>query len=142
MRQKPQKEDDTRGSKRIGQTWYVRLLIPQDRQADVGQAFQTPSDIKEEHVRTLRTRDSREAIKRRDVELLAATHAVNAKLIAAGFLPIHGDYEPRHAFAWAEPEVAVAEALEFRKEIEAPSGHRERAAQCPLRLGFGSLHNV
>ncbi|GBQ94970.1 hypothetical protein AA23498_2162 [Acetobacter nitrogenifigens DSM 23921 = NBRC 105050] len=106
-----------RGLKPIGRTYYARLLIPKDRQRDVGTAYGVKSGIVEERVRTTGTQDKREAIKRRDVVLAALTHEVNAKLTAAGLPPLHGEWKPD----WLNEDVMISEAMEARQALRALS---------------------
>ncbi|MFT9447265.1 MAG: hypothetical protein ABF576_11535 [Gluconobacter japonicus] len=96
-----------------GLTWSVRLSIPRDRWADAGKAFGTTSGIKQEVIRSLGTQDAKEAIRRRDKALAAMREDLDARLVAAGFLPIHGHWQPD----WMNEDRFLTEALEARREI-------------------------
>jgi hypothetical protein len=52
------------GLKRIGHTFYVRYLVPKNRQADVGRAYGSPRGSKKRSVRSLKTTDKRDALTR------------------------------------------------------------------------------
>ena len=62
--------------RRIGMTYYVRFIIPKDRWDDC--------EGKREVVRTLQTRDLKEARKRRSHALEAIKAELNDKLIGRG----------------------------------------------------------
>ncbi|MBF0892082.1 hypothetical protein HKD28_11785 [Gluconobacter sp. LMG 1744] len=96
-----------------GQAYSVRLSIPRDRWADAGKAFGTKTGIKQEVVRSLGTREKQEAIRRRDKALAAMREDLDAKLVAAGFLPIHGHWKPD----WMAEDRMLSEALEARRQI-------------------------
>ncbi|MPQ75070.1 tyrosine-type recombinase/integrase [Acetobacter senegalensis] len=100
-----------------GLTWYARLSIPRDRWIDAGKAYGKPSGILQERVVSLQTRDLKEAIRRRDKALAHLRAEVDAKLIAAGFAPLAGDWKPD----WMEEDALLAEALAARKRIQAAS---------------------
>ena len=98
--------------KRIGQTYYVRLIVPRDRWVDVGRATGATPGEKREVVRTLQTRDLKEAHKRRGRALEAIRAALNAKLVSAGRRPLDDGWTP----SWE------AEALSAREELRRASG--------------------
>jgi len=100
-----------------GDTWSARLSIPLNRWADVGEAYGTRSGIKQEVIRSLGTRDKREAYKRRDKALAVLRAEVDERLAAKGFLPLHGEWKPD----WMNEERLLSEALEARREIAATS---------------------
>lgn len=109
---------DMHGLRRTGGlTWYARLSIPRDRWIDAGKAYGKPSGILQERVVSLQTRDLKEAIRRRDKALAHLRAEVDAKLIAAGFEPLAGDWKPD----WMEEDALLAEALAARKRIQAVS---------------------
>ena len=109
---------DMHGLRRTGGlTWYARLSIPRDRWIDAGKAYGKPSGILQERVVSLQTRDLKEAIRRRDKALAHLRAEVDAKLIAAGFAPLAGDWKPD----WMEEDALLAEALAARKRIQAAS---------------------
>ncbi|AFW02316.1 hypothetical protein BAR24_12280 [Gluconobacter oxydans] len=111
-------DDNMHGLRRTGGlTWSVRLSIPRDRWADAGKAFGTKTGIKQEVIRSLGTRDKHEALRRRDKALAAMREDLDAKLVAAGFLPIHGHWQPD----WMNEDRLLTEALEARREITATS---------------------
>jgi len=118
MTKKALEDDDMHGLRRTGgQAYSVRLSIPRDRWADAGKAFGTKTGIKQEVVRSLGTREKQEAIRRRDKALAAMREDLDAKLVAAGFLPIHGHWKPD----WMAEDRLLSEALEARREIAATS---------------------
>ncbi|MGV4878070.1 phage integrase SAM-like domain-containing protein [Acetobacter indonesiensis] len=110
--------EDMRNMLKRGGTYYVRFNVPEDRVEDVGRAFRAKNGKKTEIVRTLQSRDYREALKRRDAALEAIRNQVNAKLIEIGFAPLHGNFMPDW---WATPEKAVEAGLHYRKQIEQAS---------------------
>jgi integrase len=73
---------------RRGRTWFARLHIPEDRQADVGRAMGAKGGIKREIVRTLQTQDHREASRRRDAALAAMRAEIDAALTRAKLRPL------------------------------------------------------
>lgn len=73
---------------RRGQTWCARLHIPEARWADVGRAMGAPSGLRREIVRTLGTKDYREAQRRRDPALAAIREEVDAALSRARLKPL------------------------------------------------------
>ncbi|WP_143225553.1 DUF6538 domain-containing protein [Acetobacter pomorum] len=75
--------EDMRNMLKRGNSYSVRFNVPEDRRADVGKVFGAKSGMKDEIVRTLGTRDYREAVKGRDAALEAIRKEVNAKLIDA-----------------------------------------------------------
>ncbi|WP_249211929.1 DUF6538 domain-containing protein [Gluconobacter cerinus] len=118
MTKKALQDDDMHGLRRTGGlTWSVRLSIPRDRRADAGKAFGAKSGIKQEVIRSLGTRDKHEAIRRRDKALAVMRGDLDAKLVAAGFLPIHGHWQPD----WMNEDRLLTEALDARREITATS---------------------
>lgn len=118
MTKKALEDDYMHGLRRTGgQAYSARLSIPRDRWADAGKAFGTKTGIKQEVVRSLGTRDKQEAIRRRDKALAAMREDLDAKLVAAGFLPIHGHWQPD----WMNEDRLLTEALEARREIAATS---------------------
>lgn len=70
-----------------GKTYSARLSIPKDRWQDVGRVYRTKSGIKQEVIRSLQTRDAREAIRRRDKALAEMRAEVDHRLIQAGLKP-------------------------------------------------------
>ena len=63
-----------------GDTYFVRLMIPRDRWADVGKAMGACGGIRREVVRTLQTTNFREAQRRREEGLRAAREMIDAAL--------------------------------------------------------------
>lgn len=93
---------------RRGHTWSARLHIPEARQHDVGQALGTRSGVCREMVRTLGTRDYREATQRRDAMLATMRAEIDAALRKAGLRPLTD---------WtADP---IERALQRRAEMQA-----------------------
>ncbi len=86
--------------RRISQTLYVRFTIPKDRWPDFGG--------KREVLRTLQTRDRKEALKRRGKALAAIREELNADLMARGLRPLDSEWTPD----W------VAEAEQDRQRLE------------------------
>lgn len=105
-----------------GQGYYARLTIPQDRWADVGKAMGAKAGLKRELVRTLETRDRREALRRRDAAIEAMRADVDAALRRARLKPL-SDWTA----AW---EVRAAERREqMRRGVSEVVGHYAR--RCP-----------
>ncbi|WP_143216884.1 site-specific integrase [Acetobacter orientalis] len=138
MRHVNSEENKMTGLRRIGQTWYIRVQIPKDRQADAGRAFGTRSGIKEDHQKTLETRDRLEAIKRRPMALLSVTHEINTKLKAAGFVPLDEDWTPQ----WANDATLVTEALSARKEILSASTTQDQSERIQTVTPSGAAHSI
>ncbi|KGB23404.1 Phage integrase [Acetobacter pomorum] len=63
-----------------GNAYSARLSIPKDRWQDVGRVYSTKSGIKQEIIRSLQTRDPKEAIKRRDKALAEMRAEVDRRL--------------------------------------------------------------
>ncbi|GBR57244.1 hypothetical protein AA18889_1071 [Acetobacter senegalensis DSM 18889] len=97
-----------------GKTYSARLNIPKDRWQDVGRVYRTKSGIKQEVIRSLQTRDAREAIRRRDKALAEMRAEVDHRLIQAGLKPLHGAWCPE----WATEDRIVSDALAARQEIQ------------------------
>lgn len=77
---------DMANLRRIGLTYYVRFIIPKDRWQDF--------DGKREVVRTLQTRDLKEA-RRRRAKALAAIHGeLNGALAGRGLKPLDSEWVP------------------------------------------------
>lgn len=72
--------------RRIGLTYYVRFIIPKDRWQDFGG--------KREVVRTLETRDLKEARRRRAKALAAIQEQLNADLSNRRLKPLDSDWAP------------------------------------------------
>ena len=72
--------------RRIGMTYYVRFIIPKDRWDDC--------EGKREVVRTLQTRDLKEARKRRFHALEAIKAELNDKLIGRGLKSLDANWTP------------------------------------------------
>ena len=115
--------EDMRNMLKRGNSYYVRFNVPEDRRADVGRVFGAASGKKDDIVRTLGTRDYREALKRRDNALDTIRNEVNAKLTTADLPPLHGEYIPHW---WATPEKAVEAGLHYRQQVEQASGAYEQ----------------
>ena len=90
-----------RNLRRIGQTLYVRFTIPKDRWADCG---------KREEVRTLQTRDLKEARKRRDTALAAIRADLNAQLAGRGLRPLDSEWVPDWASEAERDRLRLAQA--------------------------------
>ncbi|KXV15985.1 hypothetical protein AD933_07770 [Acetobacter malorum] len=101
-----------------GNSYSVRFNVPEDRVQDVGRVFGAKNGRKTEIVRTLQTRDYREALKRRDVALAAIRATVDAKLLEEGLAPLSEDFTPDW---WASPVKAVEAGHHYRQQIEQTS---------------------
>ncbi len=88
--------------RRNGLTWYARFTIPKDRWPDFGG--------KREVVRTLETRDLKEARQRRSGALRAIEAALSADLAERGLPPLSGGWQPpwQDAALAARAELAAA----------------------------------
>ncbi|MBB3883653.1 DUF6538 domain-containing protein [Acetobacter oeni] len=95
---------DMRNLVKRGQGYYARLIIPQDRWQDAGKVMGCRSGIRREVVRTLGTRDHREAIRRREKMLETMRAELDAKLVQAGLLPLHGEWCPTEAWCPSSPD--------------------------------------
>ena len=104
--------------KRIGLTYYARFIIPKDRWQDCG---------KREVVRTLQTRDLKEARRRRAAALAAMQAQLNATLAARGLKPLDSDWAPDWQTAALEDNAKLRQAPD--DGYERPDGtyhHSER----------------
>ncbi|MBS0980186.1 hypothetical protein JK174_05185 [Acetobacter thailandicus] len=122
------------------QTWSVRFHIPRERRSDVGKAYKTQSGQKSEIVKTLQTTCRKEAMGRRQKALDAIRAEIDAKLQAIGLLPLHGEWKPEWAFAWAEERHALDEALEAKKEIEKAATREDEVEEVYVKDALGRLH--
>lgn len=75
-------------------SYAVRFTIPKNRWADVGAVKGSSGGLCREVVRTLATRDSREAIRRRDAAIAVIRSQLNEALVGAGREPLEGDWKP------------------------------------------------
>ncbi|KON63925.1 phage integrase family protein [Komagataeibacter europaeus] len=121
------------------QTWSVRFHVPRERREDVGKAFGAKSGHKAEVVRTLNTTDRNEAMGRRALAIEKIRVEIDARLQAIGLPPLHGDWKPEWAFAWAEEDNATAEALEARQEIARASTREDQTEEVYRENPNGSL---
>ncbi len=71
-----------------GNTWFARFNTPRDRWEDSGFTMATKGGVLREIVRTLRTTDHSEALKRRDVALAAMRTEVDIALRQARKRPL------------------------------------------------------
>ncbi|GBQ05322.1 hypothetical protein AA14362_0363 [Acetobacter cerevisiae DSM 14362] len=110
--------EDMRNMIKRGNSYSVRFNVPEDRVQDVGRVFGAKNGRKTEIVRTLQTRDYREAMKRRDVALAAIRATVDAKLVEEGLPPLSEDFTPEW---WASPVKAVEAGHHYRQQIEQAS---------------------
>ncbi len=104
--------------KRIGLTYFARFIIPKDRWQDCG---------KREVVRTLQTRDLKEARRRRAAALTAIQAQLNATLAARGLKPLDSDWVPDWQTAALEDNAKLRAAAD--DGYERPDGtyrHSER----------------
>lgn len=97
--------------KRVGLTYFVRFIVPRDRWQDVGRVVRAKNGEKREVLRTLETRDLKEAHKRRGRALEEIRKELNAQLVAAGLPPLDDSWSP----SWQ------AEALSAREELRRAS---------------------
>jgi integrase len=77
---------------RRGLTFYARYRIPEDRWGDVGLALKAAGGIKREIVKTLQTKDAREAKQRRAGALAAIEADLDRALRRAGKKPLGADW--------------------------------------------------
>ncbi|ANA13378.1 DUF6538 domain-containing protein [Acetobacter oryzifermentans] len=94
-----------------GKAYSARLSIPKDRWQDVGRVYSTKSGIKQEIIRSLQTRDPKEAIKRRDKALAEMRAEIDRRLTQAGLKPLHGNWCPE----WATEDKLVSDVPEATK---------------------------
>ena len=95
-----------------------------------------------EVVRTLRTTDRKEAMARRPKALELIRSEIDHKLQAIGLPPLHGDWEPSWALAWAEDEALTAEALDARKAIAQASQHEDEVEEVLTEDRNGQLRQT
>lgn len=103
--------DDMHNLRRIGLTWYARFIVPKDRWADVGRVTGAKNGKRREVVRTLETRDLKEARKRRPAALEAIRSDLNGRLEAARLRPLDDGWAP----SWQ------AEAMSASAELRSAS---------------------
>lgn len=109
---------------RRGLTWYARLHIPKDRQADVGRAMGSKGGLCRERVRTLETRDHREAAQRCDAALAAMREEVNAALRKAGLKPLTdwvADWMPRAIARRGDMEAGRSQVAAYEASPDDPT---------------------
>lgn len=63
-----------------GSVYYVRFIIPKERWQDVGRATNARNGTRRDIVKSLETKDYREALQRRDVALAKIREETNAAL--------------------------------------------------------------
>lgn len=85
-------------------------------------------------VRTLKTHDRAEALRRRDQAQAAIVAEINVRLAAIGLPSLHGDWCP----PWASDEALVSEALTIREQI-AQASNRPDAEEEEHHQHGGSL---
>lgn len=73
---------------RRGSTWFIRYAVPKARWSDVGRVLRSPSGVRKEIVRTLATRDHREAESRRNEAVTQIVAMLDRRLEAAGLRPL------------------------------------------------------
>jgi len=89
------------------------MLIPADRQKDVGAAYGVRSGIKRDMLRSLETHSYSVALTRRDRALTALREEVDGVLMAAGFAPLDTGWSPSRV----RPGEVGREALDARDDI-------------------------
>ena len=145
----PGQGEDKVNLKRIGLTWYVRFTVPMARRLDCGCS---------EVVRTLQTRDIKEARSRRLQALEAIRRELDAALAAKGLPPLAGAWAPpweerglalRREIAEASDEPypdaegmspkadLVSEAVEEARELEEREGPEAARAFWNAAIGEG-----
>ena len=124
------------------QTWSVRFHVPRDRRSDVGKAYGTKSGYKAEVVKTLGTTDRKEALGRRPMALEAIRAEIDAKLQAVGLRPLHGEWKPDWALAWADEGKITEEALAARRELSKASEREDEAEEVYIRSPDGTIHTT
>lgn len=86
-------------------SYAVRFTIPKNRWADVGAVKGSSGGLCREIVRTLGTRDNREAIRRRDAAIALIRSQLNEALLGAGQEPLEGDWKP----SWGEVGTGISQ---------------------------------
>ncbi|WP_308719513.1 tyrosine-type recombinase/integrase [Komagataeibacter xylinus] len=105
-----------------GSTYYVRLIVPQDRWQDVGRATAARAGTRRDIVKSLHTKDYRQALLRRDAKLAAIRTEVDAALAAHGLPPLHGDWSPACCDLRQQ---LTDQALEARQALEEANDYRK-----------------
>lgn len=92
-------------------SYAVRFTIPKNRWADVGAVKGSSGGLCREIVRTLGTRDSREAIRRRDAAIALIRSQLNEALLGAGQEPLEGDWKPSwgDTLPWGEVGTGISQ---------------------------------
>ena len=106
--QGPKEPPDMAHIRRVGLTYYARFTIPKDRWHDAG---------RREVVRTLQTRDLKEARKRIGPALEDIRRSLDDGLTGKGCAPLSGTWKP----SWGGPGRIVDEAMRARAEAERAS---------------------
>ncbi len=97
---------------RRGLTWWVRLHIPRDRQADAAKAMGAKTPLLRERWRSLGTRDRREALGRRDTTLAELRAELDDRLRLRGSPPLAG-----WKASWAERAAVMRERLANASDV-------------------------
>ncbi len=104
-----------------GSVYYVRFIVPKERWQDVGRATNARNGTRRDIVKSLETKDYREALLRRDAALAKIREETNAALASLGLPPLHGEWEP----CWGNIHHRLTEqALAARKELESADTYR------------------
>lgn len=77
-----------------GSVYYVRFIISKERWQEVGRATNARNGTRRDIIKSLETKDYREALQRRDVALAKIREETNAALAALGLPPLHGEWKP------------------------------------------------
>jgi len=85
---------------RRGLTWFARVHIPRDRWKDVGRALGSRGGEKRDVVRTLKTTNRQEALRRLDIARAEIRAEIDAKLRAIGLPALAGDWRPEARGDW------------------------------------------
>ncbi|GAN96741.1 hypothetical protein Geu3261_0093_024 [Komagataeibacter europaeus NBRC 3261] len=114
-------EQDMHNMTKRGSTYYVRFIVPQDRWHDVGRATAARAGIRRDIVKSLYTKDYRQALLRRDAKLATIRTEIDAALVAHGLPPLHGDWSP----ACGDLQQQLTDqALQARQALEEADDYR------------------
>ncbi|MCP1270786.1 MULTISPECIES: hypothetical protein [Acetobacter] len=105
-----------------GSVYYIRFIVPKERWQDVGRATEARNGIRKDIIKSLETKDYREALRRRADALEVVRQNTNTALLSHDLPPLHGDWKP----SWSNSHRRLTEqALMARKALENADAHRE-----------------
>ncbi|MFT8953470.1 MAG: DUF6538 domain-containing protein [Gluconobacter sp.] len=118
----PEAEGDMQGMTKRGSVYYARLIIPKDRWADTGRVTGARNGTRRDIVKSLETKDYREALRRRDAALSAMREAINQALSAHNLPPLQGSWSP--SLGSSLQTQILEQALKARKDLAGADDYR------------------